>query len=196
MDRLKQQKDKLEREQHKLLQAHYADSVPLTLLKEEQERIGKALKNISGQMSTFQSEYAEVAKNLDRIFELLEDCGRIYKLADDFTRRCFNQAIFKKIRVREDLSLDAEYAEPFDVILDSHVFLLKSKFEKSIYNKNDGQPESTAHQTLSDFIVTMDTKPTVKHEFFTVGLSMDCLVWITGLEPRSRHGNAQHCRSG
>jgi hypothetical protein len=44
------QKDKLEREQLKLLQAHYADAVPLALLKEEQAWIGKSLKSVSDQM--------------------------------------------------------------------------------------------------------------------------------------------------
>jgi DNA invertase Pin-like site-specific DNA recombinase len=99
--RLKQQRDKLEREQRKLLQAHYADAVPLNLLKEEQERIGRSLKSISDQIEVFQAEYAVATQNLNDVFELLDDCGRIYGLADDFTRRCLNQALFKKIRVHD-----------------------------------------------------------------------------------------------
>jgi DNA invertase Pin-like site-specific DNA recombinase len=42
LGRLKQQKDKLEREQQKLLQAHYADAIPLPLFKTEQERVGNS----------------------------------------------------------------------------------------------------------------------------------------------------------
>ena len=147
--RLKQQKDKLEREQRKLIQAHYADAVPLNLLKEEQDRIGKSLNNITNQIEAYQAEYTEIAKNLGYVFELLEDCGRAYKWAIDFDRRCFNQAIFKKIRVHEDLTLEVEYAEPFDTLLDSRVFMLKSEFEKNIRNNCDEQHKSAAHLSLS-----------------------------------------------
>jgi uncharacterized protein YukE len=97
LEHLKKEKDKLEREQRKLLQAHYADSIPLHLLKEEQERISKSLRGIANQIEAYQSEYTEIAKNLNHVFELLDDCGRAYKLAGDFERRCFNQAIFSKI---------------------------------------------------------------------------------------------------
>jgi len=57
-DRLKLQKDKLEREQRKLMQAHYADAIPLPLLKDEQERIGKALKSVLREIEMHQAEYA------------------------------------------------------------------------------------------------------------------------------------------
>ena len=157
LDRLKMQKDKLEREQRKLLQAHYADAVPLDLLKEEQERIGRALKNINSTMEAYQAEYVDIAKNFNDVFELLDDCGRAYKKADDFQKRCFNQAIFEKIRVNEDLTIEVEYAEPFDTILDPRVFVLKSEFEKQIRGKCDGQPTEVARLSFSKLIDAIKT---------------------------------------
>ena len=184
LNRLKQQKDKLEREQHKLLQAHYADALPLHLLKEEQERIGKSLKNITSQIEAYQSEHTKISKNLGYAFELLDDCGRAYKLADDFARRCINQAIFKKIRVHDDLTLEADYAEPFDTILNPEIFVIKGEFEKNVQKVIGEQPESTARATSMDFLHTVKEQTNSKlTNFFTAGLSKDFLVPEAGLEP-------------
>gem|GEM_PF-1734966 len=189
IERLKQQKDKLEREQLKLLQAHYADAIPLHLLKEEQERIGKALKNISYQMESFQAEYAEVRENLNDVFELLDDIGRAYRLADDFERRCFNQALFKKILVYEDLTLDVEYAEPFNKLLDPMVLELKGEYEKSIEDKKDGQPEAAAHLSFLDFLSSLTQTGRKILDFFGASWSKDVLVRVTGLEPAHPNGH-------
>ena len=172
-------KEKLEREQLKLLQAHYADAIPLALLKEEQDRIGKAIRNITDTLVAHQSEYANAASNFDMIFELLDDCGRIYKMAGDYERRCFNQAIFKEIRVCYDddsgLSVNADYTEPFDMILDSGMFTLKNNFER-----NQGQSEPTALVTILDFLPENVRTTT---NFFSDGSSKDVLVRLRGLEP-------------
>jgi hypothetical protein len=41
-----------------------------------------------------------------------------------------NQAIFNKIKVFDDLKIEMEYAEPFDIILNPAVFEFKREFEK------------------------------------------------------------------
>jgi DNA invertase Pin-like site-specific DNA recombinase len=117
IEQLKLQKEKLEREQRKLLQAHYAGAIPLDLMKEEQDRIGTTLRKNAVKLEAYQSEYTEIMGNINCVFELLDDCGRVYKLADENQRRVFNQAIFEKILVHEDLTLDGEYMPPFDEIL-------------------------------------------------------------------------------
>ncbi len=181
LERLKVQKDKLEREQIKLLQAHYADAIPLHLLKEEQERISKSLKSIVGQMAAFKDEYSQTIINLDDALTLLEDCGRAYRLASDSERRCFNQAFFKRILVYEDLKLEAEYAEPFDALLDNRVFMLKHESEKYSDIVNAGQGEQPAQFSLSDLISAHKTQTSTF--FHGAGLSKDILVRETGLEP-------------
>lgn len=183
-NRLKLQKDKLQREQRKLLQAHYADAIPLHLMKEEQERINRSLSAIESQIKVYQGEYNEAVKNLDGVFELLEDCGRMYKLAGDYERRCFNQAIFKKILVHDDLTIEAEYAEPFDIILDSRVCMLKSEFEKHNTEETAGQRNAAVQYTLLEYINTIKSKTSRKiSDFFAAGLSKDSMVRETGVEP-------------
>ena len=184
LDRLKLQKDKLEREQHKLLQAHYADAIPLHLLKEEQERIGKSLKNINSSIKAYQMEYTKTTTNINSVFELLDDCGTTYRLAGDFERRCFNQAIFKMIRVHEDLTLDVEYTEPFETLLSPSVFALKSEFEKYFQSTKEEQPDSTAPLSLMQLLSIIKTQTCKKiNNFFGASLSTDYLVREAGLEP-------------
>ncbi|WP_291528543.1 hypothetical protein, partial [Bacteroides sp. UBA939] len=170
LDRLKNQKDKLEREQHKLLQAHYADAVPLHLMKQEQERISRSLKGITSQMAAYQSESTEISHNVHDICELLEDCGEAYRLAGDYERRCFNQALFKRILVYDDLNLEGDYAEPFDALLDPAVFMLKGEHAR-MTKEGDGQAD--AHRSLFDIISAINTKTSTN--FYRAGLSKDIL---------------------
>ena len=173
LERLKKQKDKLEREQRKLLQAHYADAVPLDLLKEEQARIGDSLRNITGAMEAHQSEHSEITENIHQVFELLDDCGRTYEMANGTQRRCFNQALFEKIRVCDDMNMDADYTEPFATLLNPAVFELKRKFTRIRANQKE-LPETVAPL---DFCLTDPTN------FFSEGLSKSTYMRLTGIEP-------------
>ena len=72
------------------------------------------------------------------------------------------QAIFDGIRVNDDLTL----------------------FEQYLRNLQDKQSESLAQKTLLDFVRTLKTKTHSKIlNFFTMGLSKDCLVRPAGVEP-------------
>ena len=163
LERLKAQKDKLEREQKKLLQAHYADAIPLHLLKEEQERISKSLNKIVGQMAAYTDEYSQTIVNLDDALTLLEDCGKAYRLASDSERRCFNQALFKKLLVTDDLTVDAEYAEPFDALLNPEIFKKKTKKAKTCTNFFS----AGLTMALMAWVVTFDTIDPPMHPIIT-----------------------------
>ena len=110
------------------------------------------------QMEGCQAEYTGIVKNMDLVLELLDDCGNMYRQADDFQRRCFNQAIFERILVHDDLTLDVEYAEPFDTLLNAKVFTLKSRFEAFIQNECGGDSRKVTHRTLAEFIDHVKTQ--------------------------------------
>ncbi len=197
--RLKAQKDKLEHEQYKLLQAHYEDAIPLTLLKQEQKRIAKSLSNINSQIEATNIEHEAAKENISYVFELLEECGKVYKLANDQERRLLNQALFKKIFVNDDLSLSVEYNAPFGSIIAPHAHHLgeNEKCTKVDANKKQAlhslskyieneQSSSTAHSINS-------TYPTPSYFFNSVGLSTDILVRMAGLEP-ARPYEHQHLK--
>ena len=181
IDRLRKQQEKLERERRKLLQAYYDNAITPDLLKEEQDRIGRALKNITSQLDAYQAEYEEVTSNLNDVFTLLDDCGLAYKLAEDFERRCFNQALFEKIRAYEDKGIEADFAEPFATLLDPSLFVIKGEFERHTRNTQDGRPQKAAHLSLTALLKKCKTKTST---FFSgAGLSKDFLLPKAGIEP-------------
>ncbi|MCT2024928.1 hypothetical protein [Dermabacter hominis] len=67
------QRDKLEAERLKLVQAHYADAIPLDLLKSEQDRIRASLDQISTRLDNLTDTYAEARTGLDRLTKLLDN---------------------------------------------------------------------------------------------------------------------------
>lgn len=69
--RLTTDRDRLDDERVKLLQAHYAGAVPLDLLKKEQDRIGAELDAINNRIAAHHDEYAAARANLDDSLGLL-----------------------------------------------------------------------------------------------------------------------------
>jgi len=68
---LEREKEKLERKQRKLLEAHYADAIPLNLLREEQDKIAEALLAIDHQLDLRDTQFDGVKSKLNKALELL-----------------------------------------------------------------------------------------------------------------------------
>ncbi|MGV1006060.1 MAG: hypothetical protein ACOYEV_15135 [Candidatus Nanopelagicales bacterium] len=66
-------------------------------------------------------EYADAKAHLDDSLSLLENCADIYARCDDANRRLCNQAFFTKLYLDEDNDLHAEYARPYEMLLDSSI---------------------------------------------------------------------------
>ena len=77
--RLAADRDRLDNERVKLLQAHYADAVPLDLLKQEQARIGAELETINNRIAAHHDEYAAARANLEDSIGLLANVAGIYR---------------------------------------------------------------------------------------------------------------------
>ncbi|MCI1747690.1 MAG: recombinase family protein, partial [Acidipropionibacterium sp.] len=118
LEQLTRQRDKLEDERFKLLQAHYADAVPLDMLKREQSRIGAALETIDNHIAAHNNEYLEARENLEDSLGLLANIAGIYQRCDDLNRRLCNQAFFTRIYIDEDgeRRVRAEFQKPFDML--------------------------------------------------------------------------------
>lgn len=114
---LARERDKLERQRDKLMQAHYEGAIPVDLLKREQDRIASGLLEITCKLEASNLHFDTVEANLKSALDLTENCGLAYKTAPDHIRRQFNQAFFKRILVGPDTSVEAELAPPFDTLL-------------------------------------------------------------------------------
>ncbi len=111
------QKAKLEAEQVKLLQAHYADAIPLDLLKTEQDRIRASLQAITGRLDTLETTYDKAKVGLDSILGLLTDIGDVYAKAEPAERRMLNRALFDRITIDDEDEATLQPTEAIQTIL-------------------------------------------------------------------------------
>ena len=120
---LKREQEKLERQREKLMEAHYANAIPVDLLGREQERIGKALQQIAAKFDAQKTEFETIDQNLRLALDLAVDCGTAYKSAPDPIKRLFNQAFFEKVFVMQfddypgEVRVTAQHRAPFDILL-------------------------------------------------------------------------------
>jgi site-specific DNA recombinase len=114
-------RDRLEHEQDRLMQAHYADAIPLAVLKREQDRIAGELDQVNRRLDAHHGEYTDARAHLDDALNLLENCADIYARCDDANRRLCNQAFFTKVYIEEDDELRVENNRPFEMLLDPEV---------------------------------------------------------------------------
>ena len=95
-------RDKLEAERLKLVQAHYADAIPLDLLKSEQDRIRASLDQNNTRLDNLTDTYAETRTGLDQLTELLIDLDDLYNKCAPAERRILNRALFTRITVDDE----------------------------------------------------------------------------------------------
>ena len=170
LEGLRREKSKLERQRKKLLEAHYNDAIPLDFLKEEQQRISKQLLAIDYEIKAHEDVFATVLERLDDALELIENCGKTYRLASDHIKRMMNQAIFSKIWVEPDGNVTAELAKPFDTLIEP------VRGELTRYNNE----KIRGTEALTDFLLVISNKV---QNFLAHCLNNDLLVEISGIEP-------------
>ena len=113
------QVERLEREQEKLLQAHYADAVPLDLFRREQQRIAGQLEIARGVLTTRLGATDELIEQLEALLVLLRDCASLYRQAPDRVRRQMNQVFFTRVLVGEDDEMTHQLHEDVAFFLES-----------------------------------------------------------------------------
>ena len=104
----------LEDERRRLLQAHYGGAVPMELLKEEQERLGRELAGIQRQLDAYQADAKLVRAHVEQALDLLEDCYRLYMAAPDHLRKQLNQVFFERVLVNPAVDEDGRVILPGD----------------------------------------------------------------------------------
>ncbi len=104
-------------ERKKLLDAHYADAVPLDLLRSEQERLTREIDSAEGRLAEVEGDFRRAESNLKRALTRVGDCGTAYREASDPLRRQFNLAFYRRLLIDDDYNVSGELAEPFDTLL-------------------------------------------------------------------------------
>ena len=167
------ERDRLDDERMKLLQAHYAGAVPIDLLKQEQDRIANQIGDIQHRLEAHHDEYASARANLDDSLGLLANIVSIYQRADDANRRLCNQAFFHRIFIQEDGDVRVEYERPFGSLCDTEEQMNALNWAAEAKKKGEAQPGQRV-ETLVE------------------GLNLSHLGWTTGLEPATT-GTTSRC---
>ena len=118
---LERQRSELEARRLKLLEAHFADAVPLDLMKSENESIASQMVTINERMAAANVKIEAVQLNLAKALVLARDCFDAFQSAPDSVRRLFNQVFFERIEVSVEQGqpvVNGELAEPFRSLLD------------------------------------------------------------------------------
>ena len=111
------QRDKLEAERLKLVQAHYADAIPLDLLKSEQDRIRASLDQITTRLDNLTDTYTYARAGLDQLTELLVDLDNLYNKCEPAERRILNRALFTRITIDDEENATYTPDEPTSSVL-------------------------------------------------------------------------------
>lgn len=180
---LHSEREKLEREQERVLQAHYADAIPLDLLKKEQDRIASALRENAHQVDRYTADLNQVEGSMKLALDLLENCPKAYQLAPDHIRKLMNQVFFEHILVFNDGSTKAEMLEPFATITSPEVRLATEQHvaqSTTAGNTKSGtSPKGRAALAISSSGPT-DSRP---RAFSGICFGSNLLVPLEGLEP-------------
>ena len=123
------EKDKIARKQKKLLEAHYADAIPLDLLKEEQAALERAIVDIEVRFSALEQNYADVKKNLDRALELATNARKLYMSAPEHIKRMLNQVFFDRVLVHAHDDIKPERTSVFEALLSTQTKQLATTSE-------------------------------------------------------------------
>ena len=119
-DRYRLRLKALDAERQRLMQAHYADAVPLDLLKAEQQRIGDEMVYLQGALVVSEATSEQLERTIREAVARARNCHGAYTEAGPRVRRLINQAFFRKVWVKEDGVVAWELNEPFATLLRAH----------------------------------------------------------------------------
>jgi DNA invertase Pin-like site-specific DNA recombinase len=191
---------KLQAERKKLLDAHYADAIPLELLKSEQTRISSEIRGAEERLLALAADSDNVERNLYAAIALVGDCERAYREAPARVRRRFNQAFFRQILIDDEYTVTGEYAEPFDVLLGDDLLQaaaarstenVRTAVEEALRQREGAECSSDDQRPRGPELVLVGAEPTSTPILRGRGFSQEHLVRMRGLEPPPdvlRHG--------
>ena len=138
-------------------------------MKREQQSISKQLAAIEHEIKVRNTTFDEIIENLSLAFDLIEDCGRTYRCANDTIKKLMNQAIFSKIWIHEDGTVTTEFTDVYKNIA--------GPIERNLISQNTKSAPAGADADFIHKLLKSYSK------FFGQGLNNELLVRLKGLEP-------------
>ena len=180
------EKTRCERKQRKLLEAHYADAIPLELFKEEQRSLAEAISDINRRIEIHTEDCNDSEKRLKSALEILEKCGEYYSGAPDRMKKALCRKLFKRIQVHISEDGNARVVPTFTGfynLLSTHPHDMENETEE-IRDERSG---------LQQFVVAANPPSSIQNYwkhlitcFFGRCFSKALMVDLAGIEPASR----------
>jgi site-specific DNA recombinase len=179
-------------ERKKLLDAHYADAIPLDLLRSEQERLTREIETAERRLAEVESDFRRAETNLKRALTRVGDCETAYREASAPLRRQFNLAFFKRLLIDDEYTVTSELAEPFDTLLGSE--LRRAVAVRTSERLQDAIAEQQRQEAAEGVVIENEQHPREPERplvgaaaspglSFGGGLNTEHLVRRAGLEP-------------
>ncbi|MGO9321590.1 MAG: recombinase family protein [Solirubrobacteraceae bacterium] len=179
-------------ERKKLLDAHYADAVPLDLLKSEQERLTREIDSAEGRLAEVESDFKKAEGNLKRALTRVGDCETAYREAAGPLRRQFNLAFFRRLLIGDEYTVEGVLAEPFDTLLGDE--LRRAVAVRANQELQDDIEQTIRTRAAEGLVIENEQHPrepegltvgaaSATASFFGGGSSTELLVPRAGLEP-------------
>lgn len=169
------QEDRIEAQQEKLLQAHYADTISPELFGKEQRRLRKELVETRQLRARVEADLTIVQQNIECATDLLRDPADAYRRATPRMRGLMNRGYVRALYVDREEITSGELQPAFDHLLSVEV--------PRIRRARRGKPVETGR-------VSRTRNHKDPHAFFWRGGSeVESMVRAEGLEPphRFRH---------
>ncbi|CAN5214569.1 recombinase family protein [soil metagenome] len=174
----------LDVKRRRLLDAHYAEAIPLDLFREEQERFRREEKTARRLLEAASYQFDHAVEVVNSILEQLTECAWGYKVGNDLTRRLTNQAFFEKLYLVDDRISGADLRQPIRDLLASDLAqrledeseLLKAPETALLYRRQ----HVMGHRERPHGSLPWESKQSV---FRSLGSNETVLVVPTGFEP-------------
>ena len=143
-------RQKLERQQHKLLQAHYENAIPVELLREEQQRITRSLTIANHRIQTLEQDLEDKEELVSQALDIAQHMASAYHHAPNHIRRMLNQLLFERVYLvpydgTRQLTTTATCVPPFDSILGQDKDRNWSSEGTTGLDENEGQYHDQPH---------------------------------------------------
>lgn len=167
----------LSAERKKLLDAHYADAVPLDLLKSEQERLTREIEAVESRLTEVEGDFRRAESNLKRALTRVGDCMAAYLGASSPLRRQFNLAFFRRLLIDDDYNVSSVLTEPFDKLLGSE---LRRAVAVRASERLQDAISRELHQRAAQGIVIENEQHPQEPERLSVGAASDTALSFGG----------------
>ena len=102
-----------EHEREKLLQAYFADALPLELFKREQSRIGKEIDLARAEVAKAEDAASPDKEVLELALSYVREAGSGYRKADPYVKKLWNRTLIERIEIKSHAPARVTLKQPF-----------------------------------------------------------------------------------